>query len=667
MMKLNPQQLEAVRYLGGPLLVLAGAGSGKTGVITQKIKHLIVSSRYQSHEIAAITFTNKAAKEMRERISLMLSKGQAKRIIICTFHALGIKILREEANHIGYKKNFSILDAGDCAEIIDELLGGTGKEALFKAQQQISLWKNDLKTPEDVVQTASNAWEQQTARVYASYQETLQSYQAVDFDDLIRLPSVLLQQNSEVRNKWQRRLRYLLVDECQDTNTCQFALMKLLTGAEGMFTAVGDDDQSIYAWRGANMENLRKMQEDYPQMKIIKLEQNYRSTARILKIANKVIENNPKLFTKKLWSQFGEGEIVKVVACQSEQHEADWVVSQIVKQKLVGGDKTQYADFAVLYRGNHQARIFEEALRSARVPYQLSGGQSFFDKAEIKDVLSYLRLLANPNDDPAFLRAVTTPKRGIGDVTLGKLNTYAHEHECSLYEAAQTEEALALLNHTNRQHLQAFMDMIESYRAKAETSEAGELIHNLLREIDYENHLLANEEGKAGEIKWRNVTDLTGWLERKGEQDGKNIIELAQTIALMTLLEGKSEEEVDAVKLSTLHASKGLEYPYVFLVGCEEGILPHNDSIEEDNVEEERRLMYVGITRAKRQLTLTHCLKRKKQGTWQFPEPSRFIDEMPQEDIKILGRKGGEPIVSKEEGKSNLAGLLDMLGNKRKG
>ena len=643
-MKLNPQQQAAVQYLGGPLLVLAGAGSGKTGVITQKIKHLIVNVGYLPHTVAAITFTNKAATEMQERVAKMLPKSQMRGLTICTFHSLGMKILREEANHIGYKKNFSILDSTDSAKIIGELLGGTGKEAIFKAQHQISRWKNELKTPEVAVQTASNVWEQQTARVYASYQETLQSYQAVDFDDLIRLPAVLLQQNSEVRNKWQRRLRYLLVDECQDTNTCQFTLMKLLTGAEGMFTAVGDDDQSIYAWRGAN-----------------------RSTARILKIANKVIENNHKLFTKKLWSQFGEGEIVKVVACQSEQHEADWVVSQIVKQKLVGGDKTQYADFAVLYRGNHQARIFEEALRSARVPYQLSGGQSFFDKAEIKDVLSYLRLLANPNDDPAFLRAVTTPKRGIGDVTLGKLNTYAHEHECSLYEAAQTEEALALLNNTNRQHLQAFMDMMESYHAKAETHEAGELIHNLLKEIDYENHLLANEEGKAGEIKWRNVTDLTGWLERKGEQDGKNIIELAQTIALMTLLEGKGEEEVDAVKLSTLHASKGLEYPYVFLVGCEEGILPHNDSIEEDNVEEERRLMYVGITRAKRQLTLTHCLKRKKQGTWQFPEPSRFIDEMPQEDIKILGRKGGEPIVSKEEGKSNLAGLLDMLGNKRKG
>ena len=480
-MKLNPQQQAAVQYLGGPLLVLAGAGSGKTGVIPQKIKHLIVNVGYLPHTVAAITFTNKAATEMQERVSKMLPKSHTRGLTICTFHSLGMKILREEANHIGYKKNFSILDSTDSAKIIGELLGGTGKEAIFKAQHQISLWKNDLKTPEEAVQTAANVWEQQTARVYASYQETLQSYQAVDFDDLIRLPAVLLQQNSEVRNKWQRRLRYLLVDECQDTNTCQFTLMKLLTGAEGMFTAVGDDDQSIYAWRGANMENLRKMQEDYPQMKVIKLEQNYRSTARILKIANKVIENNPKLFTKKLWSQFGEGEIVKVVACQNEQHEADWVVSQIVKQKLVGGDKTQYADFAVLYRGNHQARIFEEALRSARVPYQLSGGQSFFDKAEIKDVLSYLRLLANPNDDPAFLRAVTTPKRGIGDVTLGKLNTYAHEHECSLYEAAQTEEALALLNHTNRQHLQAFMDMIENYRAKADSREEGEVINSLLK------------------------------------------------------------------------------------------------------------------------------------------------------------------------------------------
>ncbi|WP_165009887.1 DNA helicase Rep [Neisseria yangbaofengii] len=666
-MKLNPQQQAAVNYLGGPLLVLAGAGSGKTGVITQKIKHLLVNIGYAGHQVAAITFTNKAAKEMQERVAKMLPKSKTRGLTICTFHSLGMRILREEAAQIGYKKNFSILDGTDSAKIIGELLGSTGKEAVFKAQHQISLWKNNLQTPEIAFQTASNEWEKQTAQIYAGYQATLESYHAVDFDDLIRLPTLLLQQNSEARHKWQLRLRYLLVDECQDTNTCQFTLMKLLTGAEGMFTAVGDDDQSIYAWRGANMENLRQMQQDYPQMKVIKLEQNYRSTARILKIANKVIENNPKLFQKTLWSQFGMGEVVKVAACQNEQHEAEWIVSQIVKQKVVAGDKAKYADFAVLYRGNHQARVFEEALRSARVPYQLSGGQSFFDKAEIKDVLAYIRLIANPADDPAFLRAVTTPKRGIGDVTLGKLNTYAHEHECSLYEAAQTEEALALLNTANRGHLQAFMHMMETYRNRAEADDAGGLITSLLEEIGYENHLLLSEEGKAGEIKWRNVTDLTSWLQRKGDEDGKNIIEIAQTIALMTLLEGKGEEENDAVKLSTLHASKGLEYPYVFLAGCEEGILPHADSIEESNVEEERRLMYVGITRAKRQLTLTHCLKRKRQGTWQFPEPSRFIDEMPQEDLKILGRQGGEPIVSKEEGKSHLANLRAMIAAKSKG
>lgn len=665
-MKLNPQQQQAIHYLGGPLFVLAGAGSGKTRVITEKIAYMITRAGYAPHSIAAITFTNKAAKEMQERIGGMLSKKQTRGLTVCTFHSLGMKMLREEAPNIGYKKNFSILDAADTAKIINEMLGSSGRDAVFKAQQRISLWKNDLKTPEQALQTASNEWEKQMAALYASYQATLESYQAVDFDDLIRLPTVLLQQNSEIRLKWQRRLRYLLVDECQDTNTCQYALMKLLTGAEGLFTVVGDDDQSIYAWRGANMENLRSLQTDYPQLKIIKLEQNYRSTARILKVANQVIQNNPKLFPKTLWSQFGMGEQIKVVACQHEQHEAEWVVSQIAKQKIVGEGKINYADFAILYRGNHQSRVFEEALRAARIPYQLSGGQSFFDKAEIKDILAYIRLIANPDDDPAFLRAATTPRRGIGDTTLGRLNAYAHSHGGSLYQAALSTNALSELNNKNREAVEQFMQMMESYRSRAENTDAGTLIQNLLDEIGYEAHLLNGEEGKAGEIKWRNVQDLSAWLARKGEEDGKNIIEIAQTIALMTLLEGRDEEEIDAVKMSTLHASKGLEYPFVFLVGCEEGLFPHGDSIEEGNIEEERRLMYVGITRAKRQLTLTHCIKRKKQGTWQFPEPSRFIEEMPQEDLKILGRKGGEPIVSKAEGRSHLAGLSAMLADKSK-
>ena len=639
-MKLNPQQQAAVEYLGGALFVLAGAGSGKTRVITEKIAYMITQAGYKPHHIAAITFTNKAAKEMQERVSARLGREQTRGLTVCTFHSLGMRILREEAQHIGYKKNFSILDASDSARIIGELLGSTGREAVFKAQHQISLWKNNLQTPEVAFQAADDDWAKQIAQVYAAYQTTLAHYQAVDFDDLIRLPTLLLQQNAEARLKWQQRLQYLLIDECQDTNACQYALMRALVGLEGRFTAVGDDDQSIYAWRGANMENLRRLQEDYPQIKIIKLEQNYRSTARILKVANHVIANNPKLFPKTLWSQLGEGEVVRVVACQSETHEAEFVAQQIARNKLIYG--ANFADFAILYRGNHQARLFEDALRSARIPYQISGGQSFYDKAEIKDVLSYLRLLANPDDDPAFLRAATTPKRGIGDTTLGKLNDYAKQHECSLFQAAQSMDALAALNAKNREAVQQFVYLMQDYQARAAADNAGEVVQALLQEIGYE-------------------ADLAGWLAKKGEEGEKNLIELTQTIALMTLLEGRDDGEVDAVKMSTLHASKGLEYPFVYLVGCEEGLFPHADSVEAGALEEERRLMYVGITRAKQQLTLTHCIKRKRQGTFVFPEPSRFINEMPQSDLDILGRKGGKPIVSKEEGRERLGNMLAML------
>ena len=659
-MKLNPQQQAAVEYLGGALFVLAGAGSGKTRVITEKIAYMITQAGYKPHHIAAITFTNKAAKEMQERVSARLGREQTRGLTVCTFHSLGMRILREEAQHIGYKKNFSILDASDSARIVGELLGSTGREAVFKAQHQISLWKNNLQTLEAAFQAADDDWAKQIAQVYAAYQTTLAHYQAVDFDDLIRLPTLLLQQNAAVRLKWQQRLQYLLIDECQDTNACQYALMRALVGLEGRFTAVGDDDQSIYAWRGANMENLRRLQEDYPQIKIIKLEQNYRSTARILKVANQVIANNPKLFPKTLWSQLGEGEVVRVVACQSETHEAEFVAQQIARNKLIYG--ANFADFAILYRGNHQARLFEDALRSARIPYQISGGQSFYDKAEIKDVLSYLRLLANPDDDPAFLRAATTPKRGIGDTTLGKLNDYAKQHECSLFQAAQSMEALAALNAKNREAVQQFVYLMQDYQARAAADDAGEVVQNLLQEIEYEAYLAgADEGGKAAEIRWQNVQDLAGWLAKKGEEGEKNLIELTQTIALMTLLEGRDDGEIDAVKMSTLHASKGLEYPFVYLVGCEEGLFPHADSVEAGALEEERRLMYVGITRAKQQLTLTHCIKRKRQGTFVFPEPSRFINEMPQSDLDILGRKGGKPIVSKEEGRERLGNMLAAL------
>lgn len=660
-MQLNQQQQQAIHYLGGPLFVLAGAGSGKTRVITEKIAYMITQIHYQPYHIAAITFTNKAAQEMKERIASRLGKEKIRGLTVCTFHSLGMRILREEAEHIGYKENFSILDASDTLSILNELATTSGKEVLGNVRHQISRWKNDFVSPEEAFQAASDEWMQYVARIYAAYQHTLESYQAVDFDDLIRLPVVLLKNHTDVRLKWQKRFRYLLIDECQDTNACQYELVRLLTGIEGMFTAVGDDDQSIYAWRGADMENLRRLQEDYPQLQIIKLEQNYRSTARILRIANKVIAHNPKLFPKTLWSQLGEGKTVRVVACQNEEHEARYVVGQIRQLKLTLG--ANWSDFAILYRGNHQARAFEEALREAKVIYRLSGGQSFFDKAEIKDILAYLRLLLNPNDDPAFLRAATTPKRGIGDITLKHLNDYARSYGYSLFQAAANYEAQTLLTAKNREAVEQFVHLLHRYQQLAQQNDAGQVLQELLQDIEYEHYLFSHEESsRIAESRWKNVLSLHEWIARKGEH--RNLLEITQNIALMSLLSGKDEQDIDAVNLSTLHAAKGLEYPYVFLVGCEEGLFPHSDSVDEGRLDEERRLMYVGITRAKQQLTITHCVKRKRAGAWQWVEPSRFIDEMPSEDLLILGRKDSLPIVSKAERKQQVNQMLANLQQK---
>lgn len=662
-MSLNPQQHEAIAYLDGPLLVLAGAGSGKTRVITEKIAYLINQAGYVPAQIAAITFTNKAAQEMRERAGKLLAGNAARAVTIATFHSLGMQIVREEAEHLGLKKRFSIFDGADAGKVLVELIGSSGREEVFRIQQAISLWKNALIAPEAAFQDAANDWEKHTAQIYASYSETLRAYHAVDFDDLIRLPCELFAQQPEIKYKWQLRLRYLLIDECQDTNACQYALMRHLTGSEARFTAVGDDDQSIYAWRGADVENLHRLRSDYPNLHVIKLEQNYRSTRRILRVANQVIAHNPKVFEKKLWSEYGEGDPITVHTCKDEAHEAETVVQKIRMHRL--NNDTRFADYAILYRGNHQAKEFEEELRSAKIPYVLSGGQSFFDKAEIKDVLAYVRLLANTDDDPAFLRAITTPKRGIGEATLGKLNELAKAHHESLYAAATRSGALSAFPAVARAPLEAWLQLMGYYRQRAHTEAAGAVVQALLQEIGYEQYLQEANEGKSGEIRWRNVQDLAAWLGKKGEEDGKNLIEIAQTIALMTLLDGKNSDDVDAVKLSTLHAAKGLEYPYVFLVGCEEGLFPHESSIEEGNLDEERRLMYVGITRAQHTLTVTHCLKRRRAGHWYFTEPSRFIDEMPAADIRIYGRKDSAPAVSREEGNAQLDAMLKMLQSKR--
>ena len=658
---LNPSQREAINYLDGPLLVLAGAGSGKTRVIVQKLAYLVEKCGYSPRNIAAITFTNKAANEMRERVGKLLSGKDAKGMTICTFHALGMQIMREEAGLLGYKKSFSIFDTADTGKIISELLGAPDKQDIRLAQSIISNWKSGFVSPEQAEGQAKNEGEQRIARLYARYQETLRAYQAMDFDDLIRLPVDLFNQFPEALLRWQQRLRYLLVDEYQDTNVCQYQLMKHLAGARASITAVGDDDQSIYAWRGASTANIQNLQKDYPNLKVIKLEQNYRSSQRILQSANFLIKNNTKLFDKNLWSEHGVGDQVRIFAAKDEDHEAEAVVLKLLAHKFEF--RTRFADYAILYRSNHLSRIFEEQLRSQNVPYTVSGGTSFFERAEIKDLVAYLRLIANPDDDPAFIRAITTPKRGIGNTTLEKLATYAGTRNISLFEAAfenAMEQQLAPRQH---EELIIFCKFINRMQERAEKEECTPVLNDLMSAIDYEAWLFDSHEPRQAETKWANVTDFVGWINRKSAADEKSLLAMTQTIALMNLLESR-EEETDAVSLSTLHAAKGLEFGHVFMVGVEEGVLPHQRSETPEQIEEERRLMYVGITRAQRSLQISYCNKRRQGKDWQSCEASRFIKELPADDMTFAGAQptGSTPEVSKDEGMAKLARLKAMLG-----
>jgi ATP-dependent DNA helicase Rep len=661
---LNVPQREAVKYLDGPLLVLAGAGSGKTRVITQKIAYLIQDCGFTPKEIAAITFTNKAAREMQERVNQLLVGVNTKGLTIATFHSLGMQILRQEAELLGYKKQFSILDSSDSFKILSDILATTDKQLLRKTQWQISSWKNAFLTPDQAKINADEELTHAAAKIYQIYQQTLKAYQAVDFDDLIKLPVELFEQHPLVLNKWQHKLKYLLIDEYQDTNACQYKLVKLLTGAEGNFTAVGDDDQAIYGWRGADVENLRQLTHDFTRLKVIKLEQNYRSTVRILRAANQVISNNPKLFEKKLWSELGTGDLIQVSAARDDEHEAESVVMKLMAHKFE--NRTTYADYAILYRGNHQARIFEQHLRHHKIPYTISGGQSFFDKAEIKDLVSYLRLIANEDDDPAFIRAATTPKKGIGNTTLERLGEYASLNKLSLFAAAFEGDFQRELGGRQLDDLLNFCQYINKLQERASKDSAGEVLSDMLKAIQYEAFLYDSEEPRAAEAKWKNVLDFVGWLTRKGEDNGdgetRDLLNLTQMVALMSMLEGREDGEPDAVKLSTLHAAKGLEFGHVFLIGVEEGILPHRESVDTDRIEEERRLMYVGITRAQKSLNISWCKKRKRAGETEICEPSRFIEELPTDDIRHFGNPSTDTAKSKEHGKERMAQIRAMLG-----
>ncbi len=601
---------------------------------------------------------------MQERVSDLLKGKPSKGLTVTTFHSLGLQILRSEAQLLGYKPRFSILDSADSLKVISDILTTTDKQLLKRTQWRISHWKNALMSPEAAAKNAEDELDVASAKIYQLYQQALKAYQAVDFDDLIRLPVEIFQTHHDALHKWQMKLRYLLIDEYQDTNACQYHLVKLLTGSQGQFTAVGDDDQAIYAWRGADVENLRQLTTDFPQLQVIKLEQNYRSTVRILRAANHVIANNPKLFEKRLWSDLGLGDLIQVHPAKDEEHEAEMVAMKLLAHKFE--HRTFYKDYAVLYRGNHQARLIEQQLRQQKIPYTVSGGQSFFDRAEIKDLVSYLRLIANEDDDPAFIRAATTPKKGIGSTTLERLGEYAAGRHISLFEAAfEPSFQRDFINGRGKKQLEdliTFCDFINRMQQRAPRDPAGEVLQDLLTAIQYEAFLYDSEEPRAAETKWGNVLDFVGWLTKKGDEEDSTLLQLTQTVALMSMLEGREEGEPDAVKLSTLHAAKGLEFGHVFLIGVEEGILPHRESQDAAKVEEERRLMYVGITRAQRSLTITYCKKRKRAGDWEHCEPSRFIEELPEDDIRHAGKSlTTDPAERKKNAANRIAHMKAML------
>jgi len=648
--KLNLAQLDAVNHLAGPCLVLAGAGSGKTRVITHKIARLIQAG-LAAERIAAITFTNKAAAEMRERAGQLVGRD-AKKVLICTFHALGVRLLREDGQVLGLKPQFSILDTDDITSLLKDCGGTTDAKTARTWQWTISAWKGAGMDAADAARQARDENERMAAAIMARYEERLTAYQSVDFDDLIRLPLKLLGEHPEVSQKWQQKLGHVLVDEYQDTNATQYELLKLLIGERARFTAVGDDDQSIYGWRGATLDNLKKLPIDFPQLRVLKLEQNYRSTSAILRAANNVIGPNPKLFPKTLWSDLGEGEPVRVVDADNEDHEAERAVARVQSLRASSPHK-EWRDFAILYRANHMARAFEQALRRANIPYKVSGGQSFFDKAEIRDLCAWLRLLVNSNDDPAFLRSATTPKRGIGHTTLGQLGGFATQYKISLFEAlfshslpsAVNSRAIAALHEFGRQ-----VNDLE-YRARHTLGHeaARAFLDSWLKDIGYEQHLYDSEDNeKIAAARWANVMDFCDWVagrcggrieDEAGvqvESERKSLMEVVQTIALISTL-SEREQDQNVVTLSTLHASKGLEWPHVMLVGVNEGLLPFKiDEADSDlpaaaqaeRLQEERRLMYVGITRAQRTLAVS-WLKRRKKGRESVPgQKSRFIDEM---------------------------------------
>ena len=669
MQRLNDRQAEAVKYIDTPLLVLAGAGSGKTSVITTKIAYLIEQCGISARHIVAVTFTNKAAREMKERVGKLVKGRAASGLTVSTFHNLGLNIIRREYKILGFKPGFSIFDQQDAHALITDLMqrdANADDNNVDQVQHCISNWKNDLVTPAEALQRARQPWEQTAAIVYEHYNRMLRAYNSVDFDDLIMKPVELFRNHPEALQRWQEKVHYMLVDEYQDTNGAQYELVRRLVGERRKLTVVGDDDQSIYAWRGAKPENLAQLKEDYPSLKVIKLEQNYRSTSRILKAANTLIANNPHVFDKTLWSEMGVGDEIRVIKCRNDEMECERIATEILAHKL--RHENQYKDYAVLYRGNFQSRLLELKLQHHGIPYHINGGTSFFARAEVKDIMAYLRLLINQDDDNAFLRVVNTPKREIGPSTLEKLGNYANQHHVSLYRSCQEAALGEDLAPHYIQKLRRFTDWMDNVSRQLQTSDDPmQVVREMIADSDYENWLMQHSSSPAQAEKrianvWFLVDALQQTLER-GDEDRTVADAIARLILRDMLERNEEEEDADRVQLLTLHASKGLEYPHVFMMGMEEELLPHRTSIEEDNIEEERRLTYVGITRARKSLTMTLAGQRKQFGEIIDTMPSRFLDELPQEDLVYSGFDASSTQETKKmAGKMGLDALYKSIG-----
>jgi DNA helicase II / ATP-dependent DNA helicase PcrA len=654
---LNKEQQEAVKTTEGPLLIMAGAGSGKTRVLTHRIAYLMAEKHVAPWNILAITFTNKAAREMRERVQALLG-GAAEDVWISTFHSMCVRILRRDIDRIGINRNFSILDPTDQLSVIKAIL----KEKNIDPKKfeprtilgTISGAKNDLLTPEQFAKRASTYYEKIVSDVYQEYQQRLLRNHSLDFDDLIMTTLQLFDRVPDVLQYYQYKFQYIHIDEYQDTNRAQYTLVKKLAERFQNICAVGDADQSIYRWRGADIQNILSFERDYPNAKVILLEQNYRSTKRILQAANEVIEHNVNRKPKRLWTENPEGKPITYYEAMNEADEAQFVAGRI--QEAIESGARRYSDFAVLYRTNAQSRVIEEMLLKANIPYQIVGGLKFYDRKEIKDILAYLRVIANPDDDLSLLRIINVPKRGIGASTIDKLVRYAAEHELSLFEALGELEMIGLSAKATGA-LAAFRGQLEQWTQLQEYVSVTELVEEVLDKSGYRDMLKAERTIEA-QSRLENLDEFLSVTKHfENASDDKSLIAFLTDLALISDLDelngNDQTEEGDAVVLMTLHAAKGLEFPVVFLIGMEEGIFPHNRSLDdEDEMEEERRLAYVGITRAEEELVLTSAQMRTLFGNIQMNPPSRFLNEIPAHLLETVSRRqmtASRPVVSRPQ------------------